>query len=979
MNLIDEGGIRLATWNVLTLNFPGAKSMLAYELKRFNIAVAGLTETRLVGRESEDIGEGYHLIWSGDPKSKTNGVGLALNARAKRCLLSYKQISDRILMAQLQHKHGKWTIIVCYAPTNPSPAEVKDQFYAELSATLSRVPPHDIVTLLGDLNATVNDREGVWRSVLGPVTPDSLNDNGQRLLQLCNMHNLVISNTLFQRRDIHKYTWYSNDGQTKKMIDYVMISGRWRSSITNCRTYRSAELGNTDHRMVVATLRLRLRAQGQERRPPKLDLSSLATSQMQQKYALDISNRFSCLQVLDDPEVAWKSFKDNILDSAGSTIGRSRHKNKPWISQETLSVIELRRKARLAKNMPEYRRLNGLRNSLLHSDRKTFVDKKASDLEDASRKGDTCSLYKHLRELTEGKTSTVSRVFSADGSMPDDDAGQLSAWSSHFSTLLNAEAVAHPDPDLIQAAMTTPEATSYLVSQPFTTFEIQNAVKRLNNNRAPGVCGISAELLKYGGAAMILWLQIIFSAVWTTESIPNDWRAGIILPLWKRKGSRQICSNYRGITLLSVPGKLFAMSLLDRCSTFLRRKRRVQQAGFMPGRSTTEQMFTMRQLIEKTREFHQKAYIAFVDFKAAFDSVDRRSLWLILRTTGLPKKYCSLFEKLYEDTESCVQVNGRRSPTFPVKTGVRQGCAAAPELFNCVIDHVMTSTTNRLQFGLQFGDRVLSDADFADDIALVASTVDKMTKALQVLSEEASKVGLKINWQKTKVMLLEPPTSRSTVKEVNIGSNRVDVVEDFTYLGSILSNDGLITKELTSRIAKASALVGRLSSIWRKPNISRFTKMRIYNASVSTVLLYGAETWPAAKSILSAVDVAQTKHLRRIERLHWTDFVSNQTLLSRTAQTPFSTQLAQRTVRWYGHLLRMPRDAPARVAFDFDPTLHGWKRPRGRPPTRWKDKADEFLTQAHIPVEEAASLASDRSTWRRLVSSFSTPNPRQEP
>jgi hypothetical protein len=68
------------------------------------------------------------------------------------------------------------------------------------------------------------------------------------------------------------------------------------------------------------------------------------------------------------------------------------------------------------------------------------------------------------------------------------------------------------------------------------------------------------------------------------------------------------------------------------------------------------------------------------------------------------------------------------------------------------------------------------------------------------------------------------------------------VVEDFTYLGSILSNDGLITKELTSRIAEASALVGMLSSIWRKPNISRFTKMRIYNASVSTVLLYGAKT-----------------------------------------------------------------------------------------------------------------------------------------
>ena len=161
----------------------------------------------------------------------------------------------------------------------------------------------------------------------------------------------------------------------------------------------------------------------------------------------------------------------------------------------------------------------------------TFVDKKASDLEDASRKGDTCSLYKHLRELTEGKTSTVSRVLSADGSMLDDNADQLSAWSSHFSTLLNAEAVAHPHSYLIQAAMDTPEATLDLVSQPFATSEIRNTVKRLTNNRSPGTCGVSAELLKYGGAAMILWLQLIFSAVWTTDSIPNDWCAGIILPL----------------------------------------------------------------------------------------------------------------------------------------------------------------------------------------------------------------------------------------------------------------------------------------------------------------------------------------------------------------------------------------------------------------------------------------------------------------
>ena len=176
----------------------------------------------------------------------------------------------------------------------------------------------------------------------------------------------------------------------------------------------------------------------------------------------------------------------------------------------------------------------------------------------------------------------------------------------------------------------------------------------MKNNRALGVCGIPAELLKYSGTVTLFWLQVLFSIVFRTEWIPKDWRAGIILPLWKQKGSRRVCSNYRGVTLLSVPRKLIIMTLLDRCTTFLRSQRRIQQVGFIPRRSTVEQIFTMRQLIEKTREFQQEPYVAFVDFNTAFDFVYLQSLWLTLKTKGLPAKYCNLFERLQEGTESCV-------------------------------------------------------------------------------------------------------------------------------------------------------------------------------------------------------------------------------------------------------------------------------------------------------------------------------------
>jgi sorting nexin-29 len=112
----------------------------------------------------------------------------------------------------------------------------------------------------------------------------------------------------------------------------------------------------------------------------------------------------------------------------------------------------------------------------------------------------------------------------------------------------------------------------------------------------------------------------------------------------------------------------------------------------MLGRSTTEQIHTIRQLIEKTLEYKRKAYIAFVDFRSAFDTVDRQSLWLILQSAGVPKKIVNLFKELHNKTESAVLVNGQLSSHFQIRNGVRQGCAAAPELFNCVMDHVLNKT-----------------------------------------------------------------------------------------------------------------------------------------------------------------------------------------------------------------------------------------------------------------------------------------------
>ena len=130
----------------------------------------------------------------------------------------------------------------------------------------------------------------------------------------------------------------------------------------------------------------------------------------------------------------------------------------------------------------------------------------------------------------------------------------------------------------------------------------------------------------------------LFELIWNTEEIPEDWRRGIILPLYKGKGDRSECGNYRGITLLWVPKKVFARVLVERMRPIIHAKRRLEQSGFTPRRSTIDRILALTVLAQTRREYRQSLYTAYIDLKAAFDSVDRDTLFKLLEFIGIPLK-----------------------------------------------------------------------------------------------------------------------------------------------------------------------------------------------------------------------------------------------------------------------------------------------------------------------------------------------------
>ena len=230
--------------------------------------------------------------------------------------------------------------------------------------------------------------------------------------------------------------------------------------------------------------------------------------------------------------------------------------------------------------------------------------------------------------------------------------------------------------------------------------EVRKAIGNLKNGKAPGIDNIQAELLKADVDYATTTVKEIIDIVWRDEKTPRKWRKGLIVKLPK-KGNLKECKNWRGITLLPVVSKVMGRIVIDRIRTGVESKLRKEQAGFRPGRGTTEQIFILRNIIEQSTEWQSSLYVNFIDFEKAFDSVHRDSLWLIMRSYGIPSKIINMVKALYADFE-CAVVDGHDTTEwFKIKTGVKQGCNMSGLLFLLVVDWVMRNTLQEGNTGIR--------------------------------------------------------------------------------------------------------------------------------------------------------------------------------------------------------------------------------------------------------------------------------------
>lgn len=174
---------------------------------------------------------------------------------------------------------------------------------------------------------------------------------------------------------------------------------------------------------------------------------------------------------------------------------------------------------------------------------------------------------------------------------------------------------------------------------------------------------------------------------------------------------------------MSVAAKVMGKVLIQRISDGIDVKLRKEQAGFRRGRSTIEQIFLLRNIVEQTIKWNSSLYVCVVDYEKAFGSVDRETLWKIMESYGIPPKLVRMVKAIYDGNQCAVVDGAGQTGWFDVKSGVKQGCNMSGFLFFLVIDWIMRKKLEGHNTGIRWNLwSKLNDLDFADDIALISST-----------------------------------------------------------------------------------------------------------------------------------------------------------------------------------------------------------------------------------------------------------------
>ena len=936
MNQDSQGRIRIGCINIRGFTL-GKFEDVCTELKDSDLDIIGLTETQLrevCARENES----FRFIGKGRSKQVRQGGGVGLLVRKKvgleveeievgKCDMSEDIMSVRVEWREKNQKHSV-VLVVCYMTVEGPMAGENDRKYELISELTSRFAQEGII-IMGDMNGHVG------------VLDEDVNGNGQRLLDFAEAERFEILNMTIG----HEQATLSQNGRGY-VVDYALVNDKARQNVVGMKVDDSGLYDiNTDHNMIEVEFNRRGKPMSQ---PVRMSMRRKQWCLRKARW----SEFQNILEELECPEERMNVDEMNdwvmreITNTAERTVGYAKARKqgtkigggKAWWNES----IECKRKERKRLNKKcrqlrneiaqgvedaidryrdawrEYRDKqlevkNCIRAAMCQEDKRVL-----SGMKDRGEIGGS-KWFRYLRGEKINEGQNVNQLL-VDGRVIKGEDSMRTAIEDYWRKIGGVHEQRIENERDVELELTMKDVQ--YVCEPPSYVEIERVVKRLKNDKATGCDNIPYEMFKNGGRRMIEILVQMFQNVWMSERVPRRWNESRIVLIHKGGYKSKIeLKNYRPIALNDCISKIFCTILYERMRVGIENARVMgeEQNGFRENRRAEDNVFVIREVIERLKREGRRGYFAFIDIEKAYDTVDRNMLLRILNRIGINRKIVNIISSMYEDTKAMYQFGMIETGWVAISRGLRQGCILSPLLFGLYTEEMAVRVRN-MNCGIGIGSDKLSMLMYADDIVIMSEDMNELQGMLDVVSGYGRDFGMTFSGDKSEVLIVNP----GEVDEDRVwmlGGKTVKHTHEYKYLGVWLNREGC-AKAKSGIVARANQWHGRLASAIRF-RANRYEIIRVlWKTMAVSGIMYCMSVMPWTECELNKLEVIQNKVGRLA--LGAAKFAANEAIRGDMGWSTFVERLMKSCLMYKCRLDHMECSRWARKVYEWNNRTSKW-------------------------------------------------------
>jgi len=860
---------------------------------------------------------------------------------------------------------------------------------------------------IGQLPSVISKREEGYdngeRVFQRTTEKEETNKQGHEFLQAMNSIDMIILNGV---RSKAKFTYDHPGREARSIVDYIVVSENMFDIVSDVSYIDCREELETDHILisvevehtnVTPTKRKKKRKKKQTK--PIMELLKKITRKDPFWKCLEgvCERKFKEFTTEKEQPIEedYKAFKAILTEAVTEAFQQAKPNTKTFKatirSNPNLREIRKRKKelykatkteedVQKRKNLKK--ELSRVSNCLKRASRKAINEYKREKVKEIESLEiyDCRRMWKELKGLSgwTRKEETTNTVLDEKKEEVSEE-GIMRVWKEAFH-LLGVEDVKDSkfDQKFCEKVLEQQEETyneSYdstnvkkELDTPIELAETEEAIQRLKLGKAAGSDEIVAEVLKRGGDNVAKAVHTLCQKVWKEEDLPTDWTRGVIFPIYK-DGDKRDPLNYRGITLLSIVGKIYAQIINERLIRWCEKNKVLveEQGGFRPGRGCPDQLFTLVEVLKNRGE--KPTYCCFIDVKKAFDRVFRAGLWSRVAEEGVKGKMWRVLVSIYKTVESCVKVDGNITEWFPVDTGVRQGCILSPLLYALFINGLVREI-NSLNKGIHITqEQKLSALLYADDIVLMCENRYDLQDMLDVVSKYAKKWRFELNPKKSEVVVFGTKYPPRNV-EWKLGESKIKQVTKYKYLGIELTRTLKWHPYIKRVLAKAKrnmtqALAMGISGGCMTVRMANIVWMSL----VRSIVEYGCEIWGDRDYLdLEKLQINMGKRILRCSSRTSEEVVRG--------ELGWERQKARRDemrLRYLGKILRMGEERIVRIVYNesrerLDREEASAKREHDITVTNtWCVYTRDLLKELHLEQVWKDQVVPPEAEWDKLI------------